>query len=75
MQSAKAEEQNATRLSNQKDADLRHVTDELGISTTELAIIKDDNSRLTVEASSLQRSLDSKLVEKADLVNRSEAED
>ena len=70
LQSSKANEENITRQANQKDLDLRHVTDELHHSTNEFAQVKDDNARLIIESQSLQRSLDQKLAEKADLLNR-----
>lgn len=48
--------------------DLVHLSDELHRATTECALVNDDCARLDVEAASLKRSLDDKLVHQDDLV-------
>ena len=45
------------------------------MANSELHVMKDDNSRLLVECQSLQRTLDTKLIEKSDLDVRKQQED
>ena len=43
------------------------LNEELSVKTSDLAIYKDEHTKLTIEAQALKRSLEAKLIEKGEL--------